>query len=52
LIDEDYLKKRWGVENFEEYRVLKDFEPPRMMPKNFPDLLVNEENDSGVFDIK
>jgi len=45
LIDEDYLRSE-GVTDFEKYRADPDNEPPRMMPKQFPSLLVEEENES------
>ncbi len=44
LIDEDYLRNQCGKTNFDEYRINPDFEPPRMMPKVFPSLNVEEEN--------
>ena len=43
LIDEDYLRSQ-GVTDFAQYRVDPKSEPPRMMPKVFPDLTVAEEN--------
>ena len=45
LIDEDYLRSI-GVEDFERYRCDPGHEPPRMMPNEFPSLLVDEENQS------
>jgi hypothetical protein len=45
LIDEDYLRGI-GVRDFEKYRCNPDYEPPRMIPKEFPSLLVDEENNS------
>lgn len=47
LIDEDYLRSI-GVENFEKYRSDPDHEPPRMMPQEFPSLLVKEEGESAI----
>jgi len=43
LIDEDFLREI-GVTNFEKYRCDPAIEPPRMMPKVFPSLLVEEES--------
>ncbi|XP_005104217.1 hydroxysteroid dehydrogenase-like protein 2 [Aplysia californica] len=44
LLDEDYLRSE-GVSDFTKYRADPDKEPPRMMPKELPSLLVAEEND-------
>lgn len=43
LIDEDYLRSIQIVD-FKKYRCNPKFEPPRMMPKKFPSLLVDEED--------
>ncbi|XP_069113748.1 hydroxysteroid dehydrogenase-like protein 2 [Argopecten irradians] len=43
LIDEDYLRTT-GMTDFTVYRCDKGHEPPRMMPKSFPSLLVEEED--------
>jgi NAD(P)-dependent dehydrogenase (short-subunit alcohol dehydrogenase family) len=32
VLDEDYLRVRWGVDDFEQYQYVKGVEPPRMMP--------------------
>jgi hypothetical protein len=32
MIDEDYLRTQ-GITNFDKYRLNKNHEPPRMMPK-------------------
>ena len=42
LIDEDMLHEL-GVRDFSSYRCNPDVEPPRMMPKTFPSLQVEEE---------
>ncbi|KAI8898265.1 CG5590-like protein [Globomyces pollinis-pini] len=47
LIDEDFLKST-GVTNFEKYRCNPLVEPPRMLPKKFPSLLVEEQDDRGI----
>ncbi|GFO16327.1 hydroxysteroid dehydrogenase-like protein 2 [Plakobranchus ocellatus] len=44
LIDEDYLKTK-GMTDFSKYRVDPEEEPNRMMPRNFPNLVVKEELD-------
>jgi NAD(P)-dependent dehydrogenase (short-subunit alcohol dehydrogenase family) len=45
LIDQDFLAER-GVKDFEKYRC-GEKEPPRMMPRDFPSLLVKEQDDRG-----
>ncbi|KAJ3207602.1 hypothetical protein HDU82_003536 [Entophlyctis luteolus] len=47
LIDEDYLREFRGVTDFSKYRLHPDVEPPRMMPKRFPSLTVDEQDDRG-----
>ena len=49
LIDEDYLRDRWGQKDFEKYRMCEGVEPKRMMPRKFPCLEVEEEKEEGVF---
>lgn len=44
LIDEDLLREI-GVKDFSKYRCDPNQEPPRMMPKEFPDLTVKEKDD-------
>lgn len=44
LIDEDYLRSIQIVD-FKKYRCDPEFEPPRMMPKKFPSLLVEGEDE-------
>jgi len=47
LIDDDYLKERWGYndEDFVKYRLDPQIEPRRAVPKKFPDLTVAEEEE-------
>ena len=45
VLDEDILRE-YGVTDFTKYRCKEDTEPPRMMPKRFPDLRVEEEEES------
>ncbi|KAJ3411565.1 hypothetical protein HDV05_002034 [Chytridiales sp. JEL 0842] len=49
FIDEDYLREQRGMKEFERYQCAPGREPPRMMPKRFPDLRVEEQEDRGVF---
>ncbi|KAL1922684.1 uncharacterized protein VTP21DRAFT_10223 [Calcarisporiella thermophila] len=44
-IEEDYLRERWGIQEFSSYRCVRDKEPPRMLPKKFPSLRVEEEDE-------
>lgn len=46
LLDEDYLRE-CGVTAYTRYLCSKDSEPPRMMPRLFPDLTVAEQDDRG-----
>ncbi|KAJ3081162.1 hypothetical protein HK102_002542 [Quaeritorhiza haematococci] len=50
FIDEDYLRQfhSFRDEDFVKYRCDPEHEPPRMMPRNFPSLKVEEE-DYAVF---
>jgi hypothetical protein len=45
LLDEDLLRE-CGVTDFSKYRCDPTAEPPRMMPKKFPDLTVEEQNEN------
>ncbi|KAJ3067656.1 hypothetical protein HDU98_009135 [Podochytrium sp. JEL0797] len=47
LIDEDYLREFKGVSDFKKYQLSPGIEPTRMMPKKFPSLLVEEQEDRG-----
>lgn len=47
-LDEDFLRKRgWKDEDFEKYNVVPGSTPRRIMPKEFPDLTVAEQDDEG-----
>ncbi|KAI9346012.1 hypothetical protein DFJ73DRAFT_953986 [Zopfochytrium polystomum] len=48
FIDEDYLREYRGVTDFAKYRVVPDSSPRRMLPAEFPSLLVKEQDDRGV----
>ncbi|KAF8315864.1 NAD(P)-binding protein [Clavulina sp. PMI_390] len=47
LIDEDYLRERWAFEDadFVKYRLDERIEPKRAVPKTFPNLTVEEEDE-------
>lgn len=44
LVDEDYLREI-GVTDFRKYQLVPGKEPPRMLPKIFPSLDVQEQNE-------
>ncbi|RAR15436.1 short chain dehydrogenase [Stemphylium lycopersici] len=46
LLDEDFLRTK-GVTDFEKYNLVKGSTPRRIMPKRFPDLRVEEQDDEG-----
>lgn len=46
LLDEDFLRER-GVKEFDKYSLVKGTSPRRIMPKKFPDLRVEEQDDEG-----
>jgi NAD(P)-dependent dehydrogenase (short-subunit alcohol dehydrogenase family) len=45
-LDEDFLRKK-GVTDFEKYNIVPGSKPRRIMPAEFPDLTVKEQNDEG-----
>jgi NAD(P)-dependent dehydrogenase (short-subunit alcohol dehydrogenase family) len=45
-LDEDFLRKK-GVTEFGKYSVVHGSSPRRIMPQDFPDLSVREQNDEG-----
>ncbi|KAJ3324233.1 hypothetical protein HDV06_000272 [Boothiomyces sp. JEL0866] len=47
LIEEDYLRSK-GVDDFKKYRCDPNVEPRRMLPMEFPSLLVKEQDDRGI----
>ncbi|KAI8520168.1 hypothetical protein Bbelb_034250 [Branchiostoma belcheri] len=51
LIDEDYLRSV-GVTDFSKYQCLPGTEPPRIMPRRFPSLRVEEEDQVTIPDSK
>lgn len=46
-LDEDFLRDHEGVEDFEKYSVVAGSNPRRIMPAEFPDLSVKEQDDQG-----
>ena len=46
-IDEDFLRKHAGVTDFDKYSIVPGSSPRRIMPLEFPDLSVAEQNDEG-----
>lgn len=46
-LDEDFLRKYTGVTDFSKYSVVKGSNPRRIMPAEFPDLRVAEQDDEG-----
>ncbi|KAH8723904.1 putative Hydroxysteroid dehydrogenase-like protein 2 [Phaeosphaeriaceae sp. PMI808] len=45
-LDEDFLRKQ-GVKDFGKYSLVRDTMPRRIMPMEFPDLRVAEQDDEG-----
>ncbi|ORY19760.1 hypothetical protein BCR34DRAFT_2769 [Clohesyomyces aquaticus] len=45
-LDEDFLRKT-GVTDFDQYSVIPGSRPRRIMPQEFPDLRVKEQDDEG-----
>ena len=46
-LDEDFLRKNHGLEDFSKYSVVEGATPRRIMPVRFPDLRVDEQDDEG-----
>lgn len=46
--DEDFLRNSKGVTDFGKYSFVPGSTPRRIMPKTFPDLTVEEQDDEGV----
>ena len=47
-LDEDFLRIHVGVTDFAKYSVVEGAKPRRIMPTEFPDLKVQEEDDEGT----
>ena len=46
-LDEDFLRQHLGVSDFSKYSLVQGSTPRRIMPKHFPNLLVDEHDDEG-----
>ena len=46
-LDEDFLRSYTGMTDFSEYSVVNGCFPRRIMPKRFPNLEVEEQQDEG-----
>ena len=46
-LDEDYLRRCCGVTDFSGYALVTGANPRRIMPAEFPDLRVSEQDDEG-----
>ena len=46
-LDEDFLRREKGMVDFGGYSVVEGARPRRIMPKHFPSLEVEEQNDEG-----
>jgi len=46
-LDEDFLRKHTGVTDFSNYSLVPGAVPRRIMPAEFPDLRVTEQDDEG-----
>jgi NAD(P)-dependent dehydrogenase (short-subunit alcohol dehydrogenase family) len=47
-LDEDFLRNHVGVTDFSKYSVVEGAVPRRIMPAQFPDLSVDEQDDEGT----
>ena len=46
-LDEDFLRRYCGVSDFSMYSLVEGSDPRRIMPKRFPTLSVEEQDDEG-----
>ncbi len=46
-LDEDFLRRHCGVSDFSKYSLIEGSDPRRVMPKHFPNLSVQEQDDEG-----
>jgi len=46
-LDEDFLRRYGGITDFSQYSVIEGATPRRIMPKDFPTLEVEEQDDKG-----
>ena len=47
LLDEDFMREHEGVSDFSKYALVEGTTPRRIMPAEFPDLSVKEQDDEG-----
>ena len=47
VLDEDFLREHEGMTDFSKYSMVDGSTPRRIMPSEFPDLRVKEEDDEG-----
>jgi hypothetical protein len=47
-LDEDFLRNHAGVRDFSKYNIVEGAVPRRIMPAEFPDLRVAEQDDEGT----
>lgn len=48
FLDEDYLRSHEGATDFSKYALVPGATPRRIMPAEFPDLRVAEQDDEGT----
>lgn len=47
VLDEDFLREHEGISDFSKYSLVEGAVPRRIMPAEFPDLRVKEQDDEG-----
>lgn len=47
-LDEDFLRSAGGISDFSGYSLIEGAVPRRIMPQQFPSLLVDEQHDEGL----
>ncbi|KAK0709108.1 hypothetical protein B0T26DRAFT_394436 [Lasiosphaeria miniovina] len=47
-LDEDFLRRHAGIQDFSRYAVVPGASPRRIMPTQLPDLTVKEQDDEGM----
>jgi hypothetical protein len=48
VVDEDFLRSHAGITDFSKYSVVEGAIPRRIMPAQFPNLDVAEQDDQGM----
>lgn len=46
-LDEDFLRREYGIKSFQQYALIPGSNPRRIMPAELPDLTVAEQADEG-----